>query len=139
MKWNRLNPGVPEKGERSSLFRVLARTPFNSCVRACCLFLPPCPAASGRGAFLSPGRVRGMQNPLRMSGRLLLACSSPLASRKTPRVHGSTRQYSAEVAGSGIRNRKRLVPKMHVTVPTHRPDPDTEHITHNLNRTELDA
>ena len=46
MKWNRLNPGVPEKGERSSLFRVLARTPFNSCVRACCLFLPPCPAAS---------------------------------------------------------------------------------------------
>ena len=68
MKWNRLNPGVPEKGERSSLFRVLARTPFNSCVRACCLFLPPCPAASGRGAFLSPGRSEGMQNPLRMSG-----------------------------------------------------------------------
>ena len=27
------NPGDPEKGERSSLFRVLARTPFNSCVR----------------------------------------------------------------------------------------------------------
>ena len=25
------NPGDPEKGERSSLFRVLARTPFNSC------------------------------------------------------------------------------------------------------------
>jgi hypothetical protein len=23
------NPGDPEKGERSSLFRVLARTPFN--------------------------------------------------------------------------------------------------------------
>ena len=29
----RINPGDPEKGERSSLFRVLARTPFNSCVR----------------------------------------------------------------------------------------------------------
>ena len=29
------NPGDPEKGERSSLFRVLARTPFNSSVRAC--------------------------------------------------------------------------------------------------------
>ena len=28
-----LNPGDPEKGERSSLFRVLARTPFNSCVQ----------------------------------------------------------------------------------------------------------
>ena len=27
------NPGDPEKGERSSLFRVLARTPFNSCVQ----------------------------------------------------------------------------------------------------------
>ena len=25
------NPGDPEKGERSSLFKVLARTPFNSC------------------------------------------------------------------------------------------------------------
>ena len=28
-----LNPGDPEKGERSSLFRVLARTPFNLSVQ----------------------------------------------------------------------------------------------------------
>jgi len=46
------NPGDPEKGERSSLTRVLARTPFNSCVRASYLFAfarcaPPRPAATG--------------------------------------------------------------------------------------------
>ena len=36
---NATYPGDPEKGERSSLFRVLARTPFNPCVRAPTFFL----------------------------------------------------------------------------------------------------
>jgi hypothetical protein len=41
-------PGDPEKGERSSLFRVLARTPFNSSVR------PKICPASRRSARLRP-------------------------------------------------------------------------------------
>ena len=48
-----------EKGERSSLFRVLARTPFNSSVRASVLpFLPPCPAASAP-QLPAPARATG--------------------------------------------------------------------------------
>ena len=47
----------PEKGEHSSLFRVLARTPFNSCVRVL-PFLPPRARARGRAPPPRCGRLQ---------------------------------------------------------------------------------
>ena len=54
-------PGDPvKKGERSSLFRVLARTPFNSSVRATVPFFwlraPPPPPRCGRLQLGQPER-----------------------------------------------------------------------------------
>ena len=58
-RYLRLYPGDPEKGERSSLFRVLARTPFNSCVRPTFFSKPLLCSARLRPAAAGSRRVGG--------------------------------------------------------------------------------